>query len=88
MITEKLESLPSKLQDWRELYRTAIFECDRDKLLSRIREAEEALNLRSRELFAMSGNNREERDAIDNALNRLRALSYCARLPSPKSAIA
>jgi hypothetical protein len=81
MVTEKLESLSSKLQDWREVYRTAIFECDRDKLLSRIREAEEALNRRSRELFAMSGKNREERDAIDHALHRLRALSYCRKRP-------
>jgi hypothetical protein len=80
MVTEEFASFSTQLQDWRELYRIAMFECDRDKLLSRIREAEEALNLRSRELSAMSGNNREERDAIDHALHRLRTLRYCARL--------
>jgi len=80
MVTEKLGSSSTKLQDWQELYRTAIFECDRDKLPLRIHEAEKALNIRRRELFAISGSNREERDAIDHALHRLRALSFCARL--------
>jgi hypothetical protein len=88
MVTKKLESSLTKLQNWRELYQTAIFECDRYKLPLRIHEAEKALNLRSRELFATSGNNREERDAIDHALHRLRALSYCARLNPSMSAIA
>lgn len=76
------------VQDWRELYRTAVFECDRDKLPLRIHEAEEALNLRSRELFAMSGDNLEERKAIDHALHGLRALSYCARLASASTEFA
>jgi len=66
--------------DWRELYRTAIFECDRNKLPSRIHEAETALNVRRREILAMSGTQPDERAAIDNALHRLRALSFCIRL--------
>ena len=61
-------------QRWRELYRAALFETDRHKLLSRIAEAEKALILRARELFAMSGVNSEEGQAVDQALYALRAL--------------
>jgi len=88
MAREKSASASTVVQNWRELYRTAIFECDRDKLPWRIHEAEKALNLRRRELFAMSGNNLEEREAVDHALHRLRALSYCAKINPSTIAIA
>lgn len=74
------------MQNWRELYRIAIFENDRDKWAFRIHQAEEALNVRRRELFTQPRNNDvQERNAIDDALHRLRALSYCARLDSPRA---
>ena len=76
------------MYSWRELYLRAIFEDDRSRLPSRIREAEEALNLRRRQLFTMSGSKAEEREAIDHALHQLRALSYCARFASTKNAVA
>ena len=76
------------MHNWRELYLRAVFEDDRSRLSLRIHEAEEALNLRRRELFTTSGNNVEEREAIDHALHRLRALSYCARLDSIPDAVA
>jgi hypothetical protein len=88
MVTEEQGSLPITVQDWRRLYEAAIFECDREKLPSRIHDAEQALNRRSRELFAMPGSNNEERKAIDHALHRLRALSYCARFSPSISATA
>jgi hypothetical protein len=67
--------------DWRELYRTALFETDRQKLASRIGEAERALLLRARELFSMSGENSDkEGEAIDDALYALRALRHCLEL--------
>jgi len=76
------------MYSWRELYLRAIFEDDRSRLPSRIHEAEEALNLRRRQLFTMSGSMVEEREAIDNALHQLRALSYCARFDSKSNAVA
>ena len=72
----------------RELYLRAVFEDDNKRLAFRIHEAEEALNRRRRELFTSSGNSVEEREAIDHALHRLRALSYCARLESTTNAVA
>ena len=76
------------MYSWRELYLRAIFEDDHSRLRSRIHEAEQALNLRRRQLFTVSGNKLEERDAIDNALHQLRALSYCARVESKTNAVA
>ena len=76
------------MYSWRELYLRAIFEDGHSRLASRIHEAEEALNLRRRQLFTMTGSKVEEREAIDHALHQLRALSYCARLDSTKNAVA
>ena len=76
------------MHTWRELYLRAVFEDDSTRLAFRIHEAEEALNRRRRELFTNSGSNVEEREAIDHALHRLRALSYCARLESSTNAVA
>jgi hypothetical protein len=67
-------------QSWRELYRTAMSETDREKLPSRIQEAERELAHRSRELFGIPGDNLDERIAIDNARSKLQALSYCIKL--------
>jgi hypothetical protein len=68
------------IQNWRELYKAALFEKDRKKLPSRIAEAENALILRARELFSMSGDNNEEGQAIDDALYALRALRNCLEM--------
>ena len=67
-------------QNWREAYKTALFETDRQKLPSRIAEAEKALILRARELFAMSGDTTEEGQAVDDALYALGALRNCLKL--------
>jgi hypothetical protein len=67
------------VQHWRELYKAALFETDRQKLPSRIAEAEKALIQRARELFLMSGDNNEEVQAIDDALYAL-PLRNCLEL--------
>jgi hypothetical protein len=66
--------------NWRELYRAAVFETDMQKLSSRIVEAETALTLRERELSALSADNSEEGEAVDDALYALRALRNCVQL--------
>ena len=68
------------VQNWREVYKAALFETDRQKLPSRIAEAEKALILRARELFAMSGDTTEEGQPVDDALYALRALRNCLKL--------
>lgn len=80
MITKKLPLASTAVQNWRELYRAALFETDRRKLPSRIAEAERALIVRTRELFAKSGNNSEEGRAVDKGLYALRALRNCLEL--------
>jgi hypothetical protein len=61
---------------WRDLYMAAIFEADRTQLRARISQAEKALVLRERELFAIADPS-SEKQAVNNALNALRALRYC-----------
>ena len=69
-----------ELSSWHQLHKAAMQETDPKQLPSRIIEAEKALARRSRELFAQSGDNLEEREKIDDALYTLRALTYCLRL--------
>ena len=62
---------------WRELYKAALFETDRDKVLNRISEAERAIIARARELFGSPTDTIEEDLALDDALYALRALQHC-----------
>ncbi len=66
-----------KLQAWRELYTAALFETDRDRIPSRIADAEKAIVVRARELFSASSDTIEEDQALDDALYALRALQSC-----------
>jgi len=66
---------PTGVQNWQELYTAALFEADKQELPSRIADAERALVLRARELFAAGGDNGEEGEAIDDALYALHALA-------------
>jgi hypothetical protein len=68
------------LPRWREFYRAALFETDQQKLPAHIAEAERALILRARALSAMSGDNSEEGQALEDALYALRALRNCLEL--------
>lgn len=54
-------------QDWEKLYRAAVLESDRSKLLRRIEDAEAAILERSRSLSKPPGNNGKEQDAITRA---------------------
>jgi hypothetical protein len=61
-------------QDWEKLYRAAILEFDRTKLLQRIEEAEAAILKRSRRLSKPFSNHGREQDAITRALHILSLL--------------
>jgi hypothetical protein len=66
---------PGKVkQDWEKLYRAAVLECDRSKLLQRIEDAEAAILERSRRLSKLPGNNGKEQDAITRARHILSLL--------------
>lgn len=62
---------------WRELYKAALFETDRNKIPNRINEAERAIIARARELFGSPTDTIEEDQALDDALYALRALQHC-----------
>ena len=61
-------------QDWEKLYRAALLEFDRSRLLQRIEEAEAAILRRSRCLSKPPNNHRREQDAIIRALHILSLL--------------
>ena len=67
------------LENWRGLYKAALFETDLTKIPSRIEEARRALAFRSRELFETSPNNDGETEAMEDALYALQALENCLR---------
>jgi hypothetical protein len=62
---------------WRELYTVALFESDRNRIPSRIAEAERAIVARARELFSSGIDTIEEDQALDDALYALHALQSC-----------
>jgi hypothetical protein len=61
-------------QDWEKLYRAAIVESDRSKLLQRVEGAEAAILERSRCLSKSSSNSGKEQEAITRALHILSLL--------------
>jgi hypothetical protein len=62
---------------WRELYKAALFETNKDKVPDRIAEAERAIVARAREIFGSPVDTIEEDEALDDALYALRALQSC-----------
>jgi hypothetical protein len=70
---------------WHVLYQAALFETDHDKIPRRIAEAESAILLRIRELFAVTSDHIEEDVVLDDALYALRALRTCV-LPDATAA--
>lgn len=75
---EKFPSNNSSAQPylWRDLYRKAVFERERTKILGRIRDAERALTQREHEL-CMKSKDSAERESVVTALNCLEALRRC-----------
>jgi seryl-tRNA synthetase len=61
-------------QDWEKLYRAAIVEPDRSKLLQRVEDAEAAIRERSRNLSKSPANSGKEQEAIARALRILTLL--------------
>jgi len=61
-------------QDWEKLYRAAVLEFDRSRLLQRIEEAEAAIVRRSRSLSKPPSNHGREQDAIARARHILSLL--------------
>ena len=72
----------SNSEIWRELYVAALFETDREKMPSRIADAEQAIVARARELFSAGNDTVEEDQALDDALYALRALQSCLHIQS------
>ena len=67
-------SLPSsQYTNWKTLYRAAMLETNKNAVLQRVWEAEEAVKARGRELFYCNGT-AEEQEALEDALYALRAL--------------
>jgi len=67
----------TKIDQWHELYKAALFETDKKKIPARIADAEQAIVLRARELFFSNTDNIEEDQSLDDALYALRALQNC-----------
>ena len=61
-------------QDWEKLYRAAIIEPDRSKLLQRVEVAEAAILKRSRRLSDSPPKSAKEQEAITRALHILSLL--------------
>jgi hypothetical protein len=55
-------------EDWEKLYRAAIIESDRSKLLQRVEDAEAAIRERSRSSSKSPANSGKEQEAITRAL--------------------
>jgi len=67
-------SISPDSRNWRYFYKAAILELDSTNLPGRIAEAEKALIERARELFQESGDNLDEKQAVDDAMHALHAL--------------
>jgi hypothetical protein len=72
-------SFCTNVRRWKAAYRAAILEPNRYTIPQRVSEAEEEICARARELSQHSGAEVEiERDALDQALDSLRALRHAA----------
>jgi hypothetical protein len=79
--TDHARSMRDVKQDWEKLYRAAVLEPDRSKLLHRIEDAEAAILKRSRSLSKSPVNNGKEQDAITRALHILSLLGKTGQEP-------
>jgi hypothetical protein len=65
--------------NWRDLYNSALFETDENRVLDRIVDAKHAIVARARELFSAGADTIEEDQALDDALYALQALQGCLK---------
>jgi hypothetical protein len=82
VFTMNVTTSQSHSEIWRELYVAALFETDREKMPSRIANAEQAIVARAQELFSAGNDTIEEDQALDDALYALRALQSCLHIQS------
>jgi len=75
MIDANVMQVPAR--NWRELYTAALFETEKERIPTRIADAEKAIQMRARELFSAGSDTVEEDQALDDALYALRALQSC-----------
>jgi hypothetical protein len=68
---------PSQSKDWKDMYVAALLEGDVNRIPLLIAEAEHAIVVRARELFASEGDHIQEEEALDDALYALHALKSC-----------
>jgi hypothetical protein len=61
-------------KSWKELYRAAVFETDKNQVSVRIAHAEWALAVRARELIHADSEHLQERQAVDTAIYALHIL--------------
>ena len=73
-----MSNLAASSAPWKDLYRAALFESDKAKMLNRIAEAELAITMRARELFQEDASNGAERRALDAAMVALHTLRTVA----------
>ena len=71
---EAMTHLCAHRDDWKELYKAAVFEDDNAKIPLRIAEAEKALAARVLEMFGTTENHVREQQAMENAMYFLRLL--------------
>jgi hypothetical protein len=65
---------------WKELYRLALFETDKARVVARIAAARESIAARERALFCAGSAAMEERKALEAALYGLQLLLTCSSL--------
>jgi hypothetical protein len=61
-------------KSWRELYKAAVFETDKNRMSERMAHAEWALAVRARQLFHADSEHLQERQAVDAAICALHIL--------------
>jgi hypothetical protein len=67
----------SRTGDWKKLYSAALLEGDRTRVPVLIDDAERAIIMRARQLFASPADNFVEQRALDSALDALHILKGC-----------
>ena len=70
--------LSHRQQPWYAAYMAALFEPSRDQMSARVRQAEQLIFARERELLGQQPGDEER--ALNNALHALRALASCLNL--------
>ena len=81
----------SQQNDWKDLYRAALFEPNKEKIPVRIADAEQRVAARARELFNSGDRDSLERRALNvamYALVALRSSHACTQRDQSQSAVA